>query len=490
MREPAPPYVGEGPHALWHVSEDAVHRALRAARQRDGVELRAACLGGRHATPSSLLVSARVPARDFLGDARDHGARLGAPRGIGSRPPRRAGLARGAARRPGRRVPAGRGDVLARPGGRRLLAEPRAGGAGRGRRARRSARAPPPSRASSFASSPTSGRPGIASSHRRSSSAGSGSTTPAAAVRLGERSLLRHSGSPRETRQASRELSQHQQPVDVVLEPSRRAVRRRRRPARGRPSLADPQDRHASACDERETELCRDGRLGERLGERDTERVGRAPRRVPRRRARSRAIARRRVRGSSHFRRSASSSVNCGLGRLAASGIPGDPPPEPTSTTGPAQPLEQRDRPQRVVEEDAASVVEIGEPGRAGSRDHVLEPALEERRRHLSRASWRGRTTTKRFGSEPSLSVSTLRVVLQRLVDDLPLDGRHRLELDAVPRRRDTLGGSARDRSRASPCAELGSRTHRRSRRSRHPALARSHSRGTGSHRSSDRAFR
>jgi len=23
MREPAPPYVGEGPHALWHVSEDA-----------------------------------------------------------------------------------------------------------------------------------------------------------------------------------------------------------------------------------------------------------------------------------------------------------------------------------------------------------------------------------------------------------------------------------------------------------------------------------
>ena len=26
MREPAPPYVGEGPHALWHVSEDATIR--------------------------------------------------------------------------------------------------------------------------------------------------------------------------------------------------------------------------------------------------------------------------------------------------------------------------------------------------------------------------------------------------------------------------------------------------------------------------------
>src|SRR5438477_4513210 len=37
MRAPAPPYVGEGPHALWHVSEDpaitrfAPHRAKTAA---------------------------------------------------------------------------------------------------------------------------------------------------------------------------------------------------------------------------------------------------------------------------------------------------------------------------------------------------------------------------------------------------------------------------------------------------------------------------
>ena len=44
MREPAPPYAGEGPHALWHVSEDAAierfvphHEPLHAGA---GIELR------------------------------------------------------------------------------------------------------------------------------------------------------------------------------------------------------------------------------------------------------------------------------------------------------------------------------------------------------------------------------------------------------------------------------------------------------------------
>ena len=32
MREPAPPYRGEGAHALWHVSEDAAIRAFRPHR--------------------------------------------------------------------------------------------------------------------------------------------------------------------------------------------------------------------------------------------------------------------------------------------------------------------------------------------------------------------------------------------------------------------------------------------------------------------------
>ena len=32
MRDPAPPYVGEGPHALWHVSEDASIASFRPQR--------------------------------------------------------------------------------------------------------------------------------------------------------------------------------------------------------------------------------------------------------------------------------------------------------------------------------------------------------------------------------------------------------------------------------------------------------------------------
>src|SRR5687767_13058538 len=31
-REPAPPYAGEGPHALWHVSEDAAITTFRPHR--------------------------------------------------------------------------------------------------------------------------------------------------------------------------------------------------------------------------------------------------------------------------------------------------------------------------------------------------------------------------------------------------------------------------------------------------------------------------
>jgi hypothetical protein len=38
MREPAPPYVGEGPHALWHVSEDASIRKFRPHRAPTALE--------------------------------------------------------------------------------------------------------------------------------------------------------------------------------------------------------------------------------------------------------------------------------------------------------------------------------------------------------------------------------------------------------------------------------------------------------------------
>ena len=50
---------GEGPPALWHVSEDATIARFEP--------LRRARLGDRHASPAALLVPARLPARDLLG---------------------------------------------------------------------------------------------------------------------------------------------------------------------------------------------------------------------------------------------------------------------------------------------------------------------------------------------------------------------------------------------------------------------------------------
>ena len=144
MREPAPPYVGEGPHALWHVSEDAVHRALRAARQRDGVERGAACLGGRHAAPSAVLVPARVPARRPSGrrpGRRPADAELLRAGRVGFTSSRRAGSRRCATRRVvAYRLPEETFAPDPEVGGYWLSRE--RGRAARGRRARRSRRAP------------------------------------------------------------------------------------------------------------------------------------------------------------------------------------------------------------------------------------------------------------------------------------------------------------------------------------------------------------
>ena len=57
-----PALRGEGPPALWHVSEDDVASADFEPARRQG-------LGDRHAPPAALLVPARLPPRDLLGDA-------------------------------------------------------------------------------------------------------------------------------------------------------------------------------------------------------------------------------------------------------------------------------------------------------------------------------------------------------------------------------------------------------------------------------------
>jgi hypothetical protein len=50
MRAPAPPYLGEGPHALWHVSEDAAIKTFAPHRAKTSLvdELRVWAVDTRH----------------------------------------------------------------------------------------------------------------------------------------------------------------------------------------------------------------------------------------------------------------------------------------------------------------------------------------------------------------------------------------------------------------------------------------------------------
>ena len=96
-----------------------------------------------------------------------------------------------------------------------------------------------------------------------------------------------------------------------------------------------PEDRRAAGAHERQAELRRHRRLRERLRERDAERVRPpAPRRDPTRRARSAAPTARGSRTCGAPPRAATTSRS---GSASAIGIPGEPPPEPTSTIGPSK---------------------------------------------------------------------------------------------------------------------------------------------------------
>ena len=217
-----------------------------------------------------------------------------------------------------------------------------------------------------------------------------------ASAGLGERPLLGHPGATREARQASgASLRRTSRPLASSSSERRRARSAARATAVGVGGLPDPEDRDAARPDEREAELGRHGRLRERLRERDA--VCRPPAalpRGPRRRRRSGARPSTRSRNCA-FRRWASSRVNASSGSATASGIPGEPPPEPTSTTGPpaaarrAAPREARPRAARGARRRSAS--RLGQPGR---REHVLEPALEEGLVHQGQSAARRGTTT------------------------------------------------------------------------------------------------
>ena len=74
----------------------------------------------------------------------------------------------------------------------------------------------------------------------------------------------------------------------------------------------------------------------------------------------------------------ASSSVTSRSGSDAASGIPGTPPPDPTSTIGPANPSTTLEPAQRVVEQRCASLVDVLDRRQAWCFDEGFEPAVKQ----------------------------------------------------------------------------------------------------------------
>ena len=140
MREPAPPYLGEGPHALWHVSENASierfepHVSATAASR----EPRVWAVDTRHLP---LYWFPRVPAWHVLGnDAR----RPVEMRNCWQGEPcahRRDRMAGPHACRSRRRISPTRSDLCAGSRCRWVLAQPNGRRAARRRRARRSRQA-------------------------------------------------------------------------------------------------------------------------------------------------------------------------------------------------------------------------------------------------------------------------------------------------------------------------------------------------------------
>ena len=155
--------------------------------------------------------------------------------------------------------------------------------------------------------------------------------------------------------------------------------------------------------------------------------AARAPSRPRRRRCRSSCssarphddarVRRRPARArKSHLRPLASSSVTSRSGRDAASGIPGAPPPEPTSTIGPSKPRTSSSAAQRVLEQHAPRLVGSRIAVRPGRRRRRVEPALEPRR------------VTSADDDDVAVRLVALarrldaRRLLQAQVDDLALD--------------------------------------------------------------------
>src|SRR5262245_1083831 len=114
----------------------------------------------------------------------------------------------------------------------------------------------------------------------------------------------------------------------------------------------------------------------------------------------------------------------------AASGIPGVPPPLPTSTTGPST--------RRTSSTPARASSSNTRLASAGARRAVSPGASSTASSQRSRSL---DVDVARVDDDEAVGLGAfarrldLRIVLQLLVHDLPLDGGHRLELDALPGR-------------------------------------------------------
>ena len=153
--------------------------------------------------------------------------------------------------------------------------------------------------------------------------------------------------------------------------------------------FTDPQDHDASLSHEREAELRCDRWLGQSLGESDTVRLELVLLGAPPDDAGVREIER------AAFEEVALATVGFEqrervLGERGREWKTGRPAARSHVDDRANSAFEQRHGAQCVVEESAACDFGIGDPGHAGSRDHLLEPALEERRRHVSRRAGAG----------------------------------------------------------------------------------------------------
>src|SRR6185369_7336578 len=174
-------------------------------------------------------------------------------------------------------------------------------------------------------------------------------------------------------------------------------------PVCGRP---EPEHERSTETDEREAELGRDGRFGECLCESDAVRLARMLLRPSPDDPHVRKL------GRETLEEAGLASLGLEQRELAFRQRDGEWNPRGASTRSdiddrPAILGDDVGRAERVVEQHSACGFGIGESGRSRRAQDSLEPALEDVVRHRQVATARGKTTTKRLGSEPSLTVST-----------------------------------------------------------------------------------